>query len=106
MNETEKFLDIYFEATKQLSQHLETSFGDLEDFREEPWNGNLEEPCWGEYHKFDDMLEFNYGEEGRFHVKKDGLCFIWMYFGTGDKGWGVFRESNIIDEDEVENEAA
>jgi len=106
MNETEQFLNSYFESTLKLSKCLDTSIGDLDDFREEPWNGDVDNPCWGEYSRdsCDGMLEFTYGEEGRYHVKKDGLCFVWCYFSTGDKGWVVFRESNIVKEDDDDEE--
>ncbi len=91
-NTTEDILDTYFSAVTMLSNHIPNVY-DLDDMRDEKWNGDVTSPAWD---KAEDEDDFCYQEQGIDHIKKGDLYFIHMYLSTGDKCWAVFREQNII----------
>ena len=95
-------LSAYFSARSELSALLDVSVYDLDDLRQEDWNGDTSRPGWGTYDPEYD--EWMYSEEGLHYVQKEGLTFIYMHLSTGGKCWGVFDDAKIKHHEAAEEE--
>jgi hypothetical protein len=87
-----ELIDAYNDAGAKLAKAVGTPIGDLDDMRDQTWNGDDGFLVWD----YDD--EWMYAaDQVRQRHEVEGLVFFYCRFNTGDQGWIVVDEKKKLD---------